>query len=61
MLLVSESGAKKKIRQRGNFSFWTFDVGVNGDHFDYTHAQQHFPWIHRVSKNKSAQQTFPSN
>jgi hypothetical protein len=54
MLFLSESGASRKKDKRGKTSFWTFDLGMKGYHFDYTHAQN----IFLFQKSGTAQRTF---
>jgi hypothetical protein len=60
MLLVSESGESKKIRQNGEKpSFWTFDLGVEG-----VILTVHIPKnivLGCIKFQKRAQRTFPSS
>jgi hypothetical protein len=62
MLLVSELGASRTNKTRGtNFILDLWSRG-EWDRFDYTHAQKHFSWMHRVSKKVEVlNELFPSS
>jgi hypothetical protein len=59
MLLVSESGQKKK-KKRGKTTFWTFDLGLKGIILAIHMPKTSLGCI-EVPKSTSAQRTFPSS
>jgi hypothetical protein len=50
LLITSELGASRKKDQRVKKIILDLGSKGAGGHFDCTHAQEHFAWMHRVLK-----------